>query len=132
MANLRSALRILRRPHRDIRQDRRKRHKFKPRHGDKNRGNTRNRMGGGVRDMRCIANAPHFGARFFVSDFERVRDGSVVAVLFQGAETCGRLESGAGESVRMCIIPVDQKLIRSYRKKGVRLHRLDERKMKGK
>ena len=37
-----------------------------------------------------------------------------------------------GESVRMCIIPVDQKLIRSYRKKGVRLHRLDERKMKGK
>ena len=36
-----------------------------------------------------------------------------------------------GESVRMCIIPVDQKLIRSYRKKGVRLHRLDERKMKG-
>lgn len=30
-----------------------------------------------------------------------------------------------GESVRMCIIPVNQRLIRSYKKKGVKIHKLE-------
>ena len=32
-----------------------------------------------------------------------------------------------GESVRMCIIPVNKKVVKSYKKKGVKIHKLSDK-----